>query len=113
MGTFPTIHFFLQNREENSKIAEKLRNPIKIVPNLLVFKNVNSEFTKIGGKSCILLISTRQEEGKMARKPRVLSSTGIYHVMLRGNNRQPIFEDEEDEHKFLQLLRRYQRVKTQ
>ena len=38
MGTFPTIHFFLQNREENSQIAENLRNPIKIVPNFPVFK---------------------------------------------------------------------------
>ena len=32
----------------------------------------------------------------MGRKPREKSATGIYHVMLRGVNRQDIFEDEED-----------------
>ena len=32
----------------------------------------------------------------MGRKPREKSGTGIYHVMLRGVNRQDIFEDEED-----------------
>ena len=32
----------------------------------------------------------------MGRKPRDKSGTGIYHVMLRGVNRQDIFEDEED-----------------
>lgn len=32
----------------------------------------------------------------MGRKPREKSGTGIYHVMLRGINRQDIFEDDED-----------------
>ena len=32
----------------------------------------------------------------MARQPRTQSGTGIYHVMLRGINRQDIFEDERD-----------------
>jgi len=32
----------------------------------------------------------------MGRKPREKSGTGIYHVMLRGVNRQDIFEGEED-----------------
>ena len=32
----------------------------------------------------------------MARQARKQSGTGIYHVMLRGTNRQDIFEDEED-----------------
>lgn len=32
----------------------------------------------------------------MGRKPREKSGLGIYHVMLRGINRQDIFEDEED-----------------
>lgn len=31
----------------------------------------------------------------MPRKEREQSSTGIYHVMLRGINRQDIFEDDE------------------
>ena len=40
----------------------------------------------------------------MSRKPRVLSQTGIYHVMLRGVNRQPIFEQEDDYQKFVFIL---------
>ena len=41
----------------------------------------------------------------MPRGPREKSSTGIYHVMLRGINKQTIFEDDEDHEKFLQILR--------
>lgn len=37
----------------------------------------------------------------MARVAREKSSTGIYHVTLRGINRQIIFEDDEDYQKFL------------
>ena len=40
----------------------------------------------------------------MARQARVVSGTGIYHVMMRGINRQNIFEDEEDYTRFLELL---------
>jgi REP element-mobilizing transposase RayT len=40
----------------------------------------------------------------MARKPREKSGTGIYHVMLRGINKQDIFEDEEDFSMFRGLL---------
>ena len=32
----------------------------------------------------------------MPRQARKLSRTGVYHVMLRGINRQDIFEDDED-----------------
>ena len=32
----------------------------------------------------------------MPRQARKTSGTGIYHVMLRGINRQDIFEDDED-----------------
>ena len=41
----------------------------------------------------------------MARKSRKVSGTGIYHVMLRGTNRQDIFEDSEDYLRFLTILR--------
>ena len=34
-----------------------------------------------------------------------MSETGIYHVMIRGVNRQMIFEDAEDYCKFLKLLK--------
>jgi putative transposase len=40
----------------------------------------------------------------VARKPREKSSSGIYHIILRGINRQSIFEDEEDRLKFLEVL---------
>ena len=40
----------------------------------------------------------------MPRQARKTSGTGIYHVMLRGINRQDIFEDDEDRNKFLQCL---------
>lgn len=40
----------------------------------------------------------------MARQLRAYSSTGIYHVMLRGINRQIIFEQAVDYQKFIDLL---------
>jgi REP element-mobilizing transposase RayT len=40
----------------------------------------------------------------MARTPRKLSSTGIYHVLIRGINQQRIFEDDEDCLRFLNDL---------
>jgi putative transposase len=41
----------------------------------------------------------------MPRRARQLSSTGIYHIMLRGINQQQILEDKEDNEKFLEILR--------
>jgi putative transposase len=46
----------------------------------------------------------------MVRKEREKSPSGIYHVMLRGINRQTIFEDEEDRLKFLETLKRYKGI---
>ncbi len=46
----------------------------------------------------------------MPRKAREKSSTGIYHIMVRGINRQCIFEDEEDHIKFLQVLEKYKEI---
>lgn len=40
----------------------------------------------------------------MPRKARGKSESGIYHIILRGQNRQTIFEDDEDREKFLQTL---------
>ena len=40
----------------------------------------------------------------MPRKGRETSSTGIYHVMLRGINRQDIFEEPEDYWTFIRIL---------
>lgn len=41
----------------------------------------------------------------MPRRAREKSSTGIYHVILRGINRQIIFEDDQDFQKLLETLR--------
>ncbi len=41
----------------------------------------------------------------MARQIRKKSGTGIYHVMLRGINRQDIFEDDEDYNQMTSILR--------
>ena len=46
----------------------------------------------------------------MARMARKKSKNGIYHVMLRGINRQTIFEDDEDKIKFLQTLQKYKDI---
>lgn len=43
----------------------------------------------------------------MARKARKKSESGIYHIMLRGINRQQIFEDDEDCDRFLSTLKKY------
>ncbi|WP_371360972.1 transposase [Sporomusa malonica] len=43
----------------------------------------------------------------MPRTARKKSKSGIYHIMLRGINRQTIFEDEEDRFKFIDTLRHY------
>lgn len=40
----------------------------------------------------------------MPRKAREQSATGIYHVMLRGINRQDIFEEPEDYWKFIEAM---------
>ena len=46
----------------------------------------------------------------MPRMARVKSSTGVYHIMWRGINRQSIFIDDEDNEKFLQVLNKSKEV---
>ncbi len=41
----------------------------------------------------------------MARTARVKSETGIYHIMIRGINKELLLEDEEDNQKFLAVLK--------
>ena len=41
----------------------------------------------------------------MARKSREKSATGVYHVMMRGTNKQNIFEDTDDYIRFISILR--------
>ncbi len=46
----------------------------------------------------------------MPRKPREKSETGIYHVILRGINKQRIFEDKQDYQKFIDVLKQTKEV---
>ena len=43
----------------------------------------------------------------MSRKPRQFVDSGIYHVILRGNNRQNLFIDETDRKFFIERLKKY------
>jgi putative transposase len=43
----------------------------------------------------------------MPRRARQKCESGIYHIILRGHNRQIIFEDDEDKEMFLQTLKRF------
>jgi hypothetical protein len=45
--------------------------------------------------------------GAMARKPRIELSGALYHVIVRGNQRQEIFHDAADYRKYLSLLWTY------
>ncbi len=45
----------------------------------------------------------------MARQARKKASSGIYHIILRGINRQTVFEDDEDIEKFKDLLIAYKK----
>ena len=43
----------------------------------------------------------------MSRTARKQSKTGVYHIMLRGNNKQQIFLDDHDSRQFLRILLEY------
>ena len=43
------------------------------------------------------------EVTRMSRPARVLSRTGMYHIIFRGINRQNLFEDEKDFSKLLEI----------
>ena len=47
---------------------------------------------------------------KMPRTARIKITTGIYHIMLRGINRQNIFEDDEDNEIFIQIMRKCKEI---
>jgi putative transposase len=46
----------------------------------------------------------------LPRLARAKSRTGIYHVMLRGINKQTIFDEDEDKRKFLETLKKYKEI---
>ena len=41
----------------------------------------------------------------MSRKPRQKSLIGLYHITMRGNGKQLLFEDDEDRRRILSLVR--------
>lgn len=43
----------------------------------------------------------------MARKPRIEYPGAIYHVMVRGNNREEIFLQDRDKEKYLEIVKKY------
>ena len=43
----------------------------------------------------------------MSRTPRVYYHNAVYHVTIRGNNKQAVLRKEEDKNNFLKSLRRY------
>ena len=45
----------------------------------------------------------------MPRSPRKLSESSYYHIVVRGTGKQIIFEDDEDNERFLSTLQRYRR----
>ena len=46
----------------------------------------------------------------MPRTARIKSESGIYHIIMRGINRQTLFENREDCDKFIQTLLRYREI---
>ncbi|MGI6307679.1 MAG: transposase [Dethiobacteria bacterium] len=46
----------------------------------------------------------------MPRKPREKSSTGIYHVMVRGIDGQDIFHDNKDKQKYISIMSKYKDI---
>ena len=46
----------------------------------------------------------------MPRHARALSNSGIYHIILRGINRQTIFNDDDDYQRFINTLKKYKTV---
>jgi putative transposase len=46
----------------------------------------------------------------MPRTARGKSQSGIYHIMVRGINRQIVFEDDEDSEKFIEVMLKYKQI---
>lgn len=50
--------------------------------------------------------------GRMPRYARIKSQTQVYHIMLRGNNREMIFVDEEDKARMIDTLGDKKKLKS-
>ncbi len=47
----------------------------------------------------------------MSRPARILSKTGMYHIVFRGINRQDLFEEEKDYEKLIEIIKKVKEVK--
>ncbi|MCK6208833.1 transposase [Bacillus infantis] len=56
-----------------------------------------------------LVPAAKEWRCQMPRQARKKSMTGIYHVMLRGINKQTIFEDDEDRRRFIYTVLKYKK----
>ncbi|MFA6141885.1 MAG: transposase [Candidatus Omnitrophota bacterium] len=45
----------------------------------------------------------------MPSGPRVIIENALYHIMVRGNQKQKVFDDEHDFGKYLKLIKRYKK----
>lgn len=43
----------------------------------------------------------------MPRTPRIAPDEEIYHILIRGNNRQDVYKDEQDYKKYVEILQKY------
>jgi len=51
------------------------------------------------------LINYNKGDDEMSRQQRIKSKSGYYHIMLRGNERKNVFNDDDDKQQFLEELR--------
>ncbi len=67
---------------------------------------INRSFFKVGLylSNIITILFIRIRGDYMPRQPRKESSTGVYHVMIRGVNKQLIFQKTNDYHYFLRIV---------
>lgn len=66
--------------------------------------------SKSGKEKDIIRINGFCKEVKIPRQPRQHSEFGYMHIMVRGNNKQIIFEDENDNRKYLSLIEKNARI---
>lgn len=58
----------------------------------------------------VFLDAPNRKGSTLPRKARQISESGIYHVILRGINKQSIFEDDEDAERFLGIIEGYKGI---
>jgi len=71
----------------------------------LLYATGDGSLSHLFSNCCIIKLSNNYRgEDNMPRKARQQSKSGIYHIMIRGNERTNIFLDDEDRIKFINIL---------